>query len=104
MVMVNKKINKTRNRNALLIPALIFTASILSTIALYAIDNGQRNWLEVFTLWIIPTLALLYILYALRPKKTDKFGQAAYIITGLVIVAAIEVVVTFLVTVFSFGI
>lgn len=98
-MMQSKKQNKTKLGIAL----TVFILSITLTGILYALDGGNRNWLEVITLWIIPSIALLYGFYELRPQKTDTFGRILYFIGSLISIVLIEIIVTYFMTILSFA-
>lgn len=59
-------------------------------------------WLVFTTLYIIPPVSLLYLLYLFRPK-TDALGLTLWFILGAVVIAIISCVAVFFAFMLSFG-
>lgn len=98
--MVKKKNSKSKN---LVAPITIYIISILITIYSFTVDNGNRNWFQVITAVVIPSLSLMYIAYLLRPA-VDKLATVLYVLLTLVGIAVISTVVGYILLVLSFGI
>lgn len=71
------------------------------SVALF-MHSDSRSWWEVLTLWIVPTGALLYLLYYFQPTRTDKLGIILYTICGLAGIVFVTVAVTFFIVFASF--